>query len=253
VISLAQFTMAHTRGWAANSPNSRIRLKADLDRAHQEIALLREELRIHQARMAQLLPHRRPYYPSAERMAILQLRAARNWSLEQAAKAFLVTAETITSWLKRVNEQGPDALVQLPVPVNQYPDFVRHVVQQLKCLCPMLGKIKIAQLLARAGLHLGVATVGRMLKEAPQPVPPAEDDDTTGKHRVVTAKYLGHVWHTDLTAVPTAPGSWTAWLPFALPQCWPFAWWLSLGRGSFLPPGDGQRRVSHGAIINRSV
>ena len=57
VISLAQFTMAYTRGWAANSPNSRIRLKADLDRAHQEIALLREELRIHQARMAQLPPH----------------------------------------------------------------------------------------------------------------------------------------------------------------------------------------------------
>jgi hypothetical protein len=49
VISLAQFTMAYTRGWAADSPNSRIRLKADLDRAHQEIALLREELRIHQA------------------------------------------------------------------------------------------------------------------------------------------------------------------------------------------------------------
>ena len=105
VISLAQFTMAHTRGWAANSPNSRIRLKADLDRAHQEIALLREELRIHQARMAQLPPHQRPYYPPAERMAILQLRAARNWSLEQTAKAFLVTAETIASWLKRVDEQ----------------------------------------------------------------------------------------------------------------------------------------------------
>ena len=53
--------------------------------------MLREELRIHQARMAQLTPHRRPYYPPAERMAILQLRAARNWSLEQTAKAFLVT------------------------------------------------------------------------------------------------------------------------------------------------------------------
>lgn len=71
VISLAEFTMAHTRGWAANSPNSRIRLKADLDRAHQEIALLREELRIHQARMAQLPPHRRPYYPAVLRQRFL--------------------------------------------------------------------------------------------------------------------------------------------------------------------------------------
>ena len=62
VISLAQFMLAYTRGWAANSPNSRIRLKAESDRAHQEIALLREEVRIKDARMAQLAPHRRPYY-----------------------------------------------------------------------------------------------------------------------------------------------------------------------------------------------
>lgn len=233
VISLAQFTMAHTRGWAANSPNSRIRLKADLDRAHQEIALLREELRIQQARMAQLPPHRRPCYPPAERMAILQLRAARNWSLEQAGKAFLVTAETIASWLKRVDEQGPDALVQLPEPVNKYPDFVRYAVHQLKSLCPMLGKMKISQILARAGLHLGVATVGRMLKEEPQFTPPAKAGDTACKHRVVTAKYSGHLWHTDLTVAPTARGFWTAWLPFTLPQCWPFAWWLALAEDHF--------------------
>ena len=233
VISLAQFTMAHTRGWAANSPNSRIRLKADLDRAHQEIALLCEELRIHQARMAQLPPHRRPYYPPVQRMAILQLRAARNWSLEQTAKAFLVTAETIASWLKRIDEQGPDALVQLFEPVNKYPDFVRYLVQQLKSLCPMLGKMKISQILARAGLHLGVATVGRMLKEEPQLAPPANAGDTASKHRIVTAKYPGHLWHTDLTVVPTARGFWTAWLPFTLPQCWPFAWWLALAEDHF--------------------
>ena len=85
VISLAQFTMAYTRGWAANSPNSRIRLKAELDRAHQEITLLREEVRIKDVRMSQLSPHRRPSYPSTERMAILQLKAARGWNLQQTA------------------------------------------------------------------------------------------------------------------------------------------------------------------------
>jgi hypothetical protein len=45
------FTLAYTRGWAANSRNSRIRLKAELDRAQQEIALLREEVRIKHVRM----------------------------------------------------------------------------------------------------------------------------------------------------------------------------------------------------------
>lgn len=28
--------------------------------------------------------------------------------------------------------------------------------------------------------------------------------------------------------VPTAAGFWASWLPFALPQCWPFCWWLAL-------------------------
>ena len=73
------------------------------------------------------------------------------------------TCRLIASWLKRVDEQGSNALVQLREPVNKFPDFVRYLVQQLKALCPMLGKVKIAQILARAGLHLGATTVGRML------------------------------------------------------------------------------------------
>ena len=97
MISLAQFALAYTRGWAANIPNARIRLKAELDRAFQEITLLREEVRIKDLRMTQLSSHRRPYYPSTARMAILQLKAARNWSQEQTARAFLVTADTIHS------------------------------------------------------------------------------------------------------------------------------------------------------------
>jgi hypothetical protein len=40
--------------------------------------------------------------------------------------------------------------------VNKFPNFVRHIVQRLKVLCPSLGKVKIAQMLARAGLHLRV-------------------------------------------------------------------------------------------------
>jgi hypothetical protein len=50
-ISLAQFTVAYTRGWAANSPNARVRLKVELERAEQEIVLLREKIRIKDARM----------------------------------------------------------------------------------------------------------------------------------------------------------------------------------------------------------
>jgi len=121
--------------------------------------------------------------------------------------------------MKRLDEQGPQALVQLPgEPVNKFPQFVRHCVQRLKRLAPTMGKVKIAQTLARAGLHLGPSSVGRMLKggqNAPDPNPAPSDGpaparnlsphDTSGsvadgsadvplaKQRVVTANYPGHV------------------------------------------------------------
>jgi transposase InsO family protein len=227
VLSLAQFTLAYTRGWAADSVNTRVRLRAELDRAVQENALLREEIRIKDLRMAQIPPHRRPFYPPTGRMAILEAKAARNWSLEQTAKAFLVTAATIASWMRRVDEQGPNALVQLPVPVNKFPDFVRYAVQRLKVLCPMLGKVKIAQILARAGLHLGPTTVGRILKEEPAPKLAATQPPQS-KQRIVTSKHPNHLWMADLTTVSISSGFWASWLPFSLPQCWPFCWWIGL-------------------------
>lgn len=226
VIGLAQLCLAYTRSWAANSCNERIRLKAELDRTRQELSLLRETLRIHRLRMEQIPPHRRPHYQPTQRLAILQLKAARNWSLEQTAQEFLVTADTIRSWLQRVDEQGPDALVQMPTPVNRFPDLVRYLVQNLKTLCPMLGKVNIAQFLARAGLHLGVSTVGRILKEAPAS-PPKTECRANDKGRTVTSKYPNHLWQIDLT-IPIGPGFWTMWPPHCLPQRWPLAWWVGI-------------------------
>ena len=234
VISLAQYAIAHARGWAADSVNTRVRLKAENDRLRQEVALLREATRIKDARMARIDPRRRPYYPPTERMAILELRAARGWSLEQTARTFLVTAATIASWMTRVAEEGPDGLVELREPVNKFPDLVRYLVQRLKTLCPAMGKVKIAQTLARAGLHLGATTVGRMLREKPRPASPAaEGTAAEKKKRVVTAKYPGHVFHIDLTTQPTSLGFWCSWLPFALPQCWPWCWWLAVTEDHF--------------------
>ena len=175
--------------------------------------------------MALIAPQRRPHYPAIQRMSILELRAARGWSLQQTADTFLVTAATIASWMRRVDEQGPDALVQLREPVNRFPDFVRYAVQRLKTLCPTMGKVKIAQTLCRAGLHLGSTTVGRILKEPPE-VEPA--DTPPSPVRAIMATKPNHIWHMDLTAVPTAAGFWAPWFPFTLPQCWPFCWWIAV-------------------------
>ena len=98
--------------------NTRVRLRATVDQLQQEVALLRAVIRIKDARMKCVPAQRRPYYPPAIRLEILQLRAARGWSLQQAADAFLVTAATIRSWMKRLEEIGPRALVQLRTPVN---------------------------------------------------------------------------------------------------------------------------------------
>jgi len=75
-----------------------------------------------------------------------------------------------------------------------------------------------------AGLHLGTTTVGRILKEDPLPSP----EDAVPSTRVATADRPNHVWHIDLTAVATSVGFWAPWLPFALPQCWPFCWWVAV-------------------------
>jgi hypothetical protein len=53
--------------------------------------------------------------------------------------------------MKRIDEG--ESLVETPVPVNKYPDFVRYIVQRLRVLCPTMGKRKIAEVLARAGMH----------------------------------------------------------------------------------------------------
>ena len=170
-ISLAHFSLTFTRSWAANSINARIRLKQENDRLGQELALLREEMRIKDSRMLRIPAQRRPHYPPTERLAILELRAARGWSMAQTARHLLVTTATVCSWMGRLDEEGLQAIVQTRDPVNKFPDFVAYVVRRLKVLCPSMGKVKIAQVLCRAGLHLGSTTVQRMLLDRSRPRP----------------------------------------------------------------------------------
>jgi putative transposase len=158
-------------------------------------------------------------------MAILELRAVCNWSLAKTAEVFMVSTATIREWMSRLDEQAEHPLVQLRKPVNKFPDFVGYVVRRLKALCPMMGKRKIAETLARAGLHLAASTVERML-DAPKPAPIQPVHPTSRKH--IRAKQPNDVWHCDLSVVPIGRGLWTPWPPNALPQCFPFCWWTAV-------------------------
>ena len=235
VISLAHWSLIHSHSWAADSPLKRVQLAGELSQARQDIALLREEVRIKDTHMARIHPHQRPFYPPTERMAILELRAARGWNLEQTARAFLVKPATISRWMKRLDEESEQALVKLPTPVNKYPAFVAHIVKRLKVLCPAMGKKRIAQVLTRAGLRLSAASVARFLNQEPRPPKPIPTSSAQARPsaRTVIAHYPNHVWHVDLTAVPSSSGFWIPWPPFALFQQWPFCWWLVVALDQF--------------------
>jgi transposase InsO family protein len=228
VVGLAQMSLTYSRSWAADSRLARVRLQAALDQARSEVAMLAEELRIKDARVGRIDPRRRPNYPPTERLAILELRAARCWSAAETARRMFVEAKTIASWTQRVDEEGPNALVQTEQPVNRYPEFVQEVVAILKRLCPRMGKKRIAQELARAGLHLGVTTVKRMFEIRRSRPPPRAEPSSAQTSKPVIARRPNHVWQVDLTILPRMSGLWVPWFPFAQFQRWPFAWWVAV-------------------------
>jgi putative transposase len=227
VLGIAHLAVTTTRSWCENSRLIRVRLASRVERLEAEVALLQEEMRIKDARVAKLEPARRPHYGPRERMAILELRAARGWSLALAAERFLVTAVTLASWSKRLDED-PTSLLAVASPVNRFSEMVELVVQRLRVLVPTMGKVRIAQTLARAGLHLGASTVKRMLeRKKAAPTPPTPKTPRASSGRVVTAKRAHHVWNVDLTEVPTSGGRWAPWFPFCLSPRHPHVWWVA--------------------------
>lgn len=247
-LGLARFALLHVRGWAANSPLARARLRADNDRLRAEVALLRREMVLKDRRMARLPAARRPRYRPEDRLAVLTLRAARGWSIARTARRFLVCDATVRLWLRRCEEEGPGALVWTPVPVQRFPDFVTMVVQELRTTLPGVGRRRIADLLARAGLHLSTSTARRMLarpapREPKKPPPPRPQQVPDPPARSIVARRPGHVWGCDLTAVPLGAGLWVPWLPWALPQRWPFSWWVLVVVDHF------SRSIAHVAVF----
>ena len=240
-----------------NSPDPRARLCAERDAAHEQIEILgelaplrasRSASRILLARVEHMPAARRPHYPPRERLAILTLRGRSGWNTTQTANRVGVTPKTIATWMSRLDEQGPGALVQTPKPVTAFDDAVTVLVHQLHDAAPGKGRRKKAEMLLRAGLRIADSTVRRMLRRprptpapSPEPAPTTETTETTdttkttatvgGTPRVVTAKRPHHVWHLDITAIPIGSaggGFWVAWWPFALILRWALSWHIAL-------------------------
>jgi hypothetical protein len=203
--------VVHLERWA-NRLSPRARALAEIERRDAEIALLREELRVKDNRMRKIDPENRPRYLQPDRLAILEMKAARGWSNAKTARQFLLEdPDTVARWIRKLDEDGPEALTRIPEPVNRFPDYVRHLVRRLKALCPAMGKVKIAQHLARAALHLAPTTIVRFLKAEESEGPTAagggaaDQEPEPKPERVVTSKRPNHVAHVDMTVVPTIP------------------------------------------------
>jgi transposase InsO family protein len=116
---------------------------------------------------------------------------------------------------------------------------VAHLVHQLKTCLPAMGKVRMAQVLGRAGLRLAATTVGRMLERPPKRWPPNGPEPFQASQvreprgRTVIANSPHHVWSVDLTVVPAAAGFWLPGWPRAVAQVWPFCWWVGVVLDNF--------------------
>ena len=229
---LARFNIIRMRGEVDYDYRREVRQKAELDKVKNELALDKDLIRILRSRFERVPPKKRPYYTPVERMMILNHKAARGWNLKQTAEACMVDEQTVSSWDRRLDENGANALVQIKEPVNKYPDLLKYGMQQLKALIPLMGKKKIAEHFIRAGMELSASTVGRALKHAvpDKPFMPDHEPDVNPKEemKVVTSRHPDHTWMIDLSVVPTHFGMWTKWTPQSLLQFWPFCWWVAV-------------------------
>ena len=217
-----------------SGPNPRAALAAEVARLNEQRAIYEEAARILCARLQAIPAHQRPHYAPTERLAILALRARAGWNATTTARTFLLSAGTVATWTSRLREHGAAALLSTPVPVSRFPDFVGIIVRQLKTQFALLGRRKLAEVLARVGLHLSASTVRRMLhKRTPPPVPGVAgrvassnntNPPTPAATRVVRSKRPHHLWHVDITLVPTTFGFWVPWFPNTISPRWPFCW-----------------------------
>jgi predicted RNA polymerase sigma factor len=103
-LGLARAISITARSGFDNSPLERARLIAKADHVAQENALLKEELRIKDARTARIDPAKRPHYPPVERLALLALRAATGWNTAETARRFFLAPATIAAWMRRLDQ-----------------------------------------------------------------------------------------------------------------------------------------------------
>jgi Homeodomain-like domain-containing protein len=92
-------------------------LAAEVDVLLERLERLRAENELLRARLLGMLPRRRPHYKPWQRLAALWHAARYGLSVEAAARAFVVTRQTIINWRRDVRK-GLTRLVQARSPLK---------------------------------------------------------------------------------------------------------------------------------------
>ena len=124
------YQLARARLASAGSPI--LRLLVQRDQEATEVDLLRRELEVFRAQREGLPPHRRPDYPPEQRLAILQLRRLRGWSIGKTAEHFVVHRNTIRAWIRAAEGKGRPKLLAGAVVWNRIDDGARWAVHELR-------------------------------------------------------------------------------------------------------------------------
>jgi transposase InsO family protein len=156
-----------------------------------------------------LPPHRRPDYRPEQRLAILQLRRLRGWSIKKTAKRFVLHHNTIRAWIRAAEGKGRPSLLAGAVVWNRIDEAVRWAVHELRRLCPEpeFGARRIARQVLRASVQISRSTVQRVLRE-PKPFRPRQParPAMAAPAGVIPCHLLrpdriNRVWHVDLLSL----------------------------------------------------
>ncbi len=149
------------------------------------------------------------YQLARARLAILQLRRLRGWSIKKTAKHFVLHRNTVRAWIKAAEGKGRPSLLHGAVVWNRIDDAVRWAVHELRRLCPEpeFGTRSIARQMLRASVQISRSTVQRVLRE-PRPGQPSRPARPAmalpmGKkpYHLLRPKWINRVWHIDLLSV----------------------------------------------------
>lgn len=201
------YQLARARLASGSSPI--LRLLAQRDQEATEVDLLRRELDILRAQRQGLQPQRRPHYRPAQRLAILQLRRLRGWSIKTTAERFVLHRNTVRSWIRALEGKGQPNLLNGAVVWNRIDDAVRWAIHELRRLCPEpeFGTRSIARHVLRASVQVSRSTVQRVLREPepPRPHRPARPGMAAPvgviPHHLLRPERMNRVWHIDLLSV----------------------------------------------------